>query len=92
MKLFSKISQGATKLFNKVTSDPNFMRKVSNTARKVDNSVMRVGDFLANTANTLGFAPIGSAIRGGASAVHAIRNDLEKTIRAPMGEVRSHYA
>ncbi len=42
MKLFSKISEGATKLFHKMGQENHLFRKIGNTARKIDNTVASV--------------------------------------------------
>jgi hypothetical protein len=91
--MFKKLSD-VPKLFNKISSNKNVIfRKAMNTGRQIDNSVARVGHFLTNTANSLGLRPIGSAIQSGVNAVHNIRNNLEKAIKAPISEIRhSNYA
>ena len=91
MSFFNKLASGAHKLFSKVGGhDPNFFRKVGNTARKIDNSVQRVGNFLASSATSLGLHPIADAINGATASGHEIRNNLERSIRAPINEVRPY--
>jgi hypothetical protein len=53
MKLFNKIGNGV-KLFNKSLNDGSLFRKVNNTARKIDHSAMRVGEFIKPVANSFG--------------------------------------
>jgi len=91
MSFFHKLASGANKLFSKVGgNDPHFFRKVGNTARKVDNSVQRVGNFLASSATSLGLHPLADAINGATSSVHEVRNNLEKSIKAPINDVRPY--
>ncbi len=92
MKLFSKISEGATKLFHKIGNENHLFRKISNTARKIDNTVAKVGRFLVPTANHFGYHGIGSLISNGVDSVHQIRNNLEKAIKEPVSDIRkNHY-
>ena len=93
MSLFSKVHAGATRLFQKVGgNDPHLWRKVSNTARKVDNSVTRVGNFLASSAHAIG-APrmVTDGALSVAGGVHAVRNNLEKAVNTPDLK-REHFA
>jgi hypothetical protein len=87
MKFFSKLSE-APKLFSKLYNDPHLFRKIGNTARKIDNSVARVGHFLANTAKNVGLGSLASPISTAVDTVHKVRNGLEKAVKAPIGEVR----
>ena len=92
MSFFNKIGQGARTLFNKVGgNDGSFFRKVGNTARKVDNSIARVGNFLASSANSMGLNPVAGMINAGTNAAHQIRNNLERSIKAPISNIRGHY-
>lgn len=92
MTWFQKLSSKATKLFNKSgANNPNFLRKVGNTARKTDNSIARVGNFLANTAHSMGYNDVGDTINSVTNKIHDLRNNLEKAIKTPIGDVR-HYA
>jgi hypothetical protein len=92
MKLFSKISEGATKLFNKIGNENHLFRKISNTARKVDNSVSRIGAFLVPTARNFGYNGVASLISNGVDSVHQIRNNLEKAIKQDPSDIRkNHY-
>jgi len=86
MGLFNKITQGATKLFNKVTNDPNLFRKIDNTARKIDNSVARVGAFLKPIADTAGFGGVVDSVVGG---IHGLRNNLELAAKQPLSKIRN---
>jgi hypothetical protein len=90
MKLFTK-NNGMTKLFSK-DGGKTLFQKIGDHARKVDNTVTRVGNFLSSSARTLGFNPIGDIIDRGVKTVHNIRNNLEKSIKAPLNDIRQHYA
>ena len=85
MGLFDKITQGASNLFNKVTNDPNLFRKIDNTARKIDNSVVRVGAFLKPIANIAG---LGGVVDSAVAGVHGLRNNLERSVKQPIGKIR----
>ncbi len=87
MNLFSKLSE-APKLFSKLVNDPHLFRKVGNTARKIDNSIARVGSFLVNTAKNVGLGGFAPAISGVTNAVHKVRNGLERAIKSPINEVQ----
>ncbi len=92
MKLFSKISEGATKLFNKIGNENHLFRKINNTARKIDNSVAKIGQFLVPTAHHFGFHGAANLIANTADSVHAVRNHLEKAIKEPVSDIRkNHY-
>jgi hypothetical protein len=45
-------------MFSKTVSDPNLFRKISNTARKVDNSILG-----ANASKMLPISAVGSPVR-----------------------------
>jgi hypothetical protein len=90
MSWFNKLQNGAQKLFTKTVNDPNIFRKIGNTARKVDNSIARVGHFLSNTANTMGMTPLAGMINSGVNAAHQIRNNLEKSIHAPLSDIKKY--
>ncbi len=90
MKLFTK-NNGMTKLFSKDAGKTLF-QKIGEKARKADNSVTRVGNFLSSSARSLEFNPIGDIIDRGEKTVHNIRNNLEKSIKAPLNDIRQHYA
>jgi hypothetical protein len=87
MNLFQKLGE-APKMFSKLYNDPHLFRKVTNTARKVDNSIARVGNFLVNTAKNIGLGGFAPAITGVTNAVHRVRNGLEKAIKAPISEIK----
>ena len=89
MKLFSK-NTGIQKLFNKGGNTGNYFNKVSTLARQGDNSVARVGNFLSSSARSIGLHPFASVIDHVVNTAHDIRNNLEKSIKAPISEIR-HY-
>ena len=95
MKLFNKISQGATSLFNKSMGHNGIFNKVNEFARKADNSVQRVGNFIRPIATQFG---LGEVVKNGLNRVHdlrmqgtnavnTIRNGLERAVKAPMKEI-----
>jgi len=103
MSIFNKISQGARSLFNKATN-PVLFRKINNTARKIDNSVQKVGIFLLPIVS--GYNPAyGAQLANGLASTHNIRmgiqngldtatrvkNSLEKAIKPPQDNITSHY-
>ena len=87
--LFKKIGDSA-RLFTKTVSSPSFFRKVDNTARKTDHSMARVGSFLVDTANQFGLSPVASGIKNVVGNIHGIRNNLEKSIRSPIGAIKQN--
>jgi hypothetical protein len=87
--LFRKV-KNTSRLFGKVLQDPNLFRKISNTARKTDNSMARIGNFLVDTANQFGLSPVASGIKNVVNGTHIIRNNLEKAVRAPIGQVQNN--
>jgi hypothetical protein len=89
MNLFQKLGE-APKLFSKMYNDSTLFRKIGNTARKIDNSVARVGDFLVNTAKNIGLGGFAPAITGVTNAIHKVRNGLERAIKAPIGQIRQN--
>ena len=101
MGLFNKVSQGAGKLFTKAMGKNGVFNKVNEYARKADNSVQRVGNFIRPIANHFG---LGDVVKNGMNQVHnmrmqgtnavnTIKNGLERAVKAPMGDItRSNYA
>jgi len=87
--LFSKAQSVKPLLFGKVKSGNGLFGKIDDTARKIDNSVMRVGAFIKPLADNFG---LGSYVRDGVNEVHAIRNGLEKAIKAPVNDLRKNFA
>ena len=93
MKLFTKFTSGAQKVFNKIT-DPNnnSFRKFVNTARKTDNTIAKIGHFLAKTSNEIGY-PGSSAISKIANEVvrdsHIIRKNMIGSSKLPMNVIRN---
>ncbi len=87
MNLFSKLYE-APKMFSKLINDPTLFRKVGNTARKIDNSIARVGNFLVGTAKNIGLGAFAPAINDVVNKVHNVRSSLEKAIKAPVNEIR----
>ena len=91
MSWFNKLASKSNKLFGKVGgNDKNLLRKVGNTARKIDNSISRVGSFLANTANTYGQRALANSINGVTGGIHQVRGHLQNAIRSPMSDIRGN--
>lgn len=93
--LFNKVSQGANQLYNKAMGGNGIFNKIDVGTRKFDNSVQRVGHFLRPIANHFG---LGDTIHAGVGLIHstaddlrnanrAIRNNLEKSVKAPIGDI-----
>ena len=76
MSLFQKVGRSANRLFNKYKTDPNLFRKISNTARDVDNVIQKTGQFLTplSMLNPSTATALGSVM--GTSRV--VANSLEK--------------
>jgi len=87
MSLFNKLGN-TSKLFTKVGNDGTLFRKIDNTARKFDNSVMRVGAFIKPVADVMG---MGGYVNSAVNDVHAIRNGLEKAIKTPVNDLRKQF-
>ena len=45
MTLFQKVGRSANRLFTKYAKDPALFRKISNSARDIDATVQKVGNF-----------------------------------------------
>jgi hypothetical protein len=94
MKLFNKISSNANRLFNKAKADsPSLYRKFTNTIRKIDNSVGRVGNFLSNTSKDLGLPSVlhenvDKLVGGVHNTRKVLHNNLEKAIHEPLSKIR----
>jgi len=86
--LFQKQGNGS-ELFKKIANDKNLFRKFDNTARKVDNSVARIGAFIKPVAN---MAHMGGYVDDVVNGVHAVRNGLEKATKTPMSQIRGSFA
>lgn len=99
--MFNKVSQGATKLFNKSMGRNGIFNKVNEYARKADNSIQRVGNFIRPVANHFG---LGDVVKNGLNHVHnlrlqatngvnTVRNGLERAVKAPINDINhSNYA
>jgi len=101
MKLFNKISQGANRLFTKATKQDGLFDKFNEYARKADNSIQRVGNFIRPVAAQFGLDPI---VKDGLNRIHdirmkavdtsnSIRNGLERAVKAPINSINyQNYA
>ena len=87
--LFTKIGNGANRLFSKITNDHTLMRKIHNTAGQIDDGITRVGSFLVPAVSA--FQPeIGAGLSAAVATSHAIANGLEKATRAPQNKSSSY--
>ena len=85
MSFFNKVTQGAGRLFNKVVQDRNIFRKITNTAKKIDGGINKVGNFISPVAKMYG---LDGMLRTGMNATHQIANGLEK-YAMPLHEARN---
>ena len=86
MSFFNKVSQSAGRLFNKIGQDNNIFRKITNTAKKIDGGVNKVGNFISPIAKMYG---LDGMLRTGMAATHQIANGLEK-YAMPLHEARNN--
>jgi hypothetical protein len=77
--LFSRISQGP-KMFSKVINDPHLGRKLSNTSRKFDNTIQKVGNFIVNSGHeALGYT---SGHQGLRDTIHNVRKHFQEAVHS----------
>ena len=81
MSFFQKVGNNIGRLFTKIGSTPHLFRKISNTAREVDNSVKAVKNFIQPALKRIGLDHINNYANIGSQAVSNIRNGLEKAIK-----------
>jgi len=100
MSLFNKISQGANKLYSKAMGNNGIFDKMNTFMRKGDNTVQRIGHFIRPIADKFGMGEVVKNIMNkvhdykvaGTNQVNAIKNNLEKSVSAPMSEIyESNY-
>ena len=87
MSFFNKVSRGATRLFGKLSQDNNIFRKITNTAKRIDSGVNKVGNFISSLAKMYG---LDGMLRTGMAATHQIANGLEK-YAMPLHEARNNH-
>lgn len=75
MSFFNKVSNGANRLFNKVVQDKNIFRKITNTAKRIDGGINKIGNFISPVAKMYG---LDGMLKTGMGASHQISNALEK--------------
>ena len=96
-KLFSKISQGAKKLFNNAVGKQGIFNKITTGTRKIDNSIQRAGNFLLPILDRVGMA---KTLQGGLNRIHDTRqyindevnnlkNSLERSVNAPINSIQT---
>ena len=92
MGLFRKVNSGI-RMFSKTVSNPNLFRKISNTARKVDNSILRVGSFLVSAGNSLPYGigkPLSLLGKETAQTAHKLRLGLEKAGARDLAKIKNN--
>jgi hypothetical protein len=80
-------------MFSKPFSDPTLFRKINNSARKVDNSILRVGSFLVSAGNSIPYGlgkPLTVLGKETARTVHKIRLGLEKASTKDLGKIKNN--
>ena len=75
MSFFNKVSQGAGRLFGKAIADKNIFRKITNTAKRIDGGINKVGNFLSPLAKLYG---VDGMLKTGMAASNQVSNALEK--------------
>ena len=97
MSLFNKIGQGANRLFNKATGKNGIFNKFNDYARKTDNSIQRVGNFIRPISTHFGLEPM---VKTGLNTIHNLRmnavntsndlrNGLERAVKAPINQINN---
>ena len=76
MTLFQKVGRSANRLFTKYSKDPALFRKISNTARDIDATVQKVGNFLTPLSMLHPETAIG--LQGVMNGSRVVSNALEK--------------
>ena len=76
MALFEKIGKTANRLFAKYSSDPNLFRKISNSARDINATVQKVGNFLTPLSMVNPNTAVG--LQGLLTGSRTVSNALEK--------------
>ena len=87
-KFFKKLGNDTKRFFTKTLTDPNLFRKIGNTAAKIDNTVQRVGSFLQPIVSAVN-PEAGMALGEGLATSSAISNNLERSIKTPMSQIKS---
>ena len=76
MTLFQKVGRSANRLFTKYAKDPALFRKISNSARDIDATVQKVGNFLTPLSMLHPESAVG--LQGLMKGSSVISNALEK--------------
>ena len=80
MHFFRKVGNNLGRLFVKNVQTPHLFRKISNTAREVDNSVKSIKNFIQPGLKRLGLDHVNGYANNISEGVSNIRNGLEKAI------------
>ena len=97
MGLFTKISQGAQKLYKNATGSNGIFNKFTTGARKTDNTIQRVGNFLLPLADKIGMS---GTLQSGLNEIHNarqyinnevnnVKNGLERSVKAPISSIQT---
>ena len=97
MSFFKKVSQGTTKLFKNATGEKGIFNKLTSGARKFDNSIQRVGNFLLPFADKIGMS---GTLQSGLNQIHntrkyindevnQVRDGLERSVKAPINSIQT---
>jgi hypothetical protein len=94
MGLFQKIKNDLSLFAKNAAGRGDLFTKVKTLARKGDNSIGRIGNFLINTTKSLGvLKPISATLQSGVNAIHNARvngiNNLERAIKEPISEIHN---
>jgi len=76
MTLFQKVGRSANRLFTKYAKDPALFRKISNSARDIDATVQKVGNFL--TPLSMLHPEAAAGLQGLMNGSSVVSNALEK--------------
>jgi hypothetical protein len=98
MKLFSKLSQNAQKLYKNSMGQNGIFNKITTGTRKLDNSLQRVGNFLLPLSQKVG---MGGVLQAGLNEIHNarhyindevnnVKNGLERAVKAPISSIHNH--
>ena len=82
MSLYNKLQKTGSKLYSKAVNTPNLFRKVNN-------SILKGASFVKNVADAYGLSPVSQIATNVARGSNVIKNSLEKSIRAPVNELRA---
>lgn len=92
MTFFRKVGNNLGRLFTKLPQTDHLFRKISNTAREVDNSVKSIKNFIQPALKRVGLDHINGYANSISSVVSNARNGLEKSIKPYKEKEAMQYA